>query len=1189
MTTREFTEGLPPFTNDPLPLKPPFVFNGLSARIFPLRANLDALQQVCDGYLNIVPESAGRFRVSLPYVLLMVLDYGQIAETVARTGWFAQVEVFFGVPVEWYKFVNGQWIFHDWAIITPYIFVDDDLSVQTGRIVYGFPKVLAKVTKTKSEWVTSPLAPYTLARVETMVFPEAYAGTSLQIKPFLEILRAQNSNVQIPFDPKSPMAPWTMMSNLAEAIGGFARDAMWLAQSSRIFPFNPAVLPGVLQSMLARMTADSNPFGPGFVQNSLNLKQFRLSNDPSRICYQSLTNGRMRMTSFNHGGLLGEYHALMGDISGGHTILLYEHSSLPVVRTLGLETDQSWATAENVNVAAIKPVMPFWIDIDVEYEVGENVAWRGDDGVWKDSAGVAFPAESEAGGPEEAPDFNATVPSAVAAISGPFEFSGTTTRILPLLADRQKLQDFLDSYINRLITGSEDTIVRDDDSAREQIRLSVWARPPISVNAGRAIGGDTAYVYLTACSFSDVASQTNNVGNWVKYELAFMIPVKLQRMVGGVWTTAGVGMVPAYYLVDDCVAAISRFEIQGINANTATFLRPESIWLSEVGRPSTNPEQTLLRVEAEVLEALGEGQEATMQPIIEISAMDPFGGLDPIDAPEAPWKWAEELRLELGTKKAIKAQYPDKLRVGRALALELMGNQMPFTIYTIKQFRDVTDPEKACYQSMVRVARSFKDIVDLREIEDTLMVRIHDYPTLDIVNTLGIHSVRVPGSGPGIVYDAQAVRPFYIAGTIDEPLSDRLMSRVGGKKWTLVTSPVESPGALAPVRVPLAFQTILSGEPGGPAITVDDEAESLPDQMDPCRMSAIIYEAAQRLQSEGDSDNPLAISKASARDAFDIVDPQTVIESILSREWGNTDEQARWRMGRRTLLEAMAGLPLDGDLKPVAESVLYQALNNALADRPGAVASIIPDLDRAPKAHHAAHLGHSELNLTTSELWREQIEKIILSQERFTTLRLQMEAEVTLLSSYAILGFHGLDAALRRLGRKQPTQIQIYDSGTRMLEAIQEISELNIEGEPSERDNLDTVILANLMRLQELLIQLPKGLAPEQALGWASDHKEDLREIVELARAYCDAQKNALLNKLSRAYQKPDFCIRRDAVGPFADTLLPLSFSWDPQWYYGDEIEYQLHPPHPDIPRAAKKVRKKDAGPAKRRAKKARV
>ena len=58
---------------------------------------------------------------------------------------------------------------------------------------------------------------------------------------------------------------------------------------------------------------------------------------------------------------------------------------------------------------------------------------------------------------------------------------------------------------------------------------------------------------------------------------------------------------------------------------------------------------------------------------------------------------------------------------------------------------------------------------------------------------------------------------------------------------------------------------------------------------------------------------------------------------------------------------------------------------------------------------------------------------------------------------------------------------------------------------------------------------------------------------IALARKFCGAQREALLNKLSRAYQKPDFCISRDSVGAGRDNLLPLSLSWDKEWYYGHE------------------------------------
>ena len=198
MSSSDFRE-LPPVTNNPLPLKPPFAFTGLSARVFPLRANLDALQRLCNSYYNIAPPEVGRFRAVVPYVYLMMLDYGQLSELLTNLGWFAQQELFFCAPVEWYKVVNGKWVFHDWAVITPYIYVDDDLSVPLGRTVYGWPKTIARVTPVHSDWLRDPVARVTLARVVTSVFPELYQGRRMESRTFLEVEReAPMSNLRIP-------------------------------------------------------------------------------------------------------------------------------------------------------------------------------------------------------------------------------------------------------------------------------------------------------------------------------------------------------------------------------------------------------------------------------------------------------------------------------------------------------------------------------------------------------------------------------------------------------------------------------------------------------------------------------------------------------------------------------------------------------------------------------------------------------------------------------------------------------------------------------------------------------------------------------------------------------------------------------------------------------------------------------
>ena len=98
---------------------------------------------------------------------------------------------------------------------------------------------------------------------------------------FLEVQRdAPVSNFQVPPDMRSPMAPWVVASNLAEAVGGFGRDAMWLAQSMRIFPINPAPTPGIRAGNAGRLGPAMAPGGPGFALNSLNLKQFRRSDNP---------------------------------------------------------------------------------------------------------------------------------------------------------------------------------------------------------------------------------------------------------------------------------------------------------------------------------------------------------------------------------------------------------------------------------------------------------------------------------------------------------------------------------------------------------------------------------------------------------------------------------------------------------------------------------------------------------------------------------------------------------------------------------------------------------------------------------------------------------------------------------------------------------------------------------------------
>ena len=144
-----------------------------------------------------------------------------------------------------------------------------------------------------------------------------------------------------------------------------------------------------------------------------------------------------------------------------------------------------------------------------------------------------------------------------------------------------------------------------------------------------------------------------------------------------------------------------------------------------------------------------------------------------------------------------------------------------------------------------------------------------------------------------------------------------------------------------------------------------------------------------------------------------------------------------------------------------------------------------------------------------------------------------------------------------------------------LLDAIGVINSLGVIGEPSPNNNIDTEILADEIRLTALLkileetpetnfgpylpTQESEGSRPlrddEQKKARADRLIAQYREAVHLATKACNVQRDALINTLSRAYQKPDFCVRRDSVGVYRDSLLPRTLSWDEDWYAGNDIQ----------------------------------
>jgi hypothetical protein len=1102
-------------TGSSLPIKPPFSFAGMTARVFPLRANIDSLQRFIDNHLNFIPPEVGRFRVPAPYVYLMMLDYGKLALEATNLGWLAQREIMFCVPLEWYKVVDGRWVFNDWATIAPFIYVDDDLSMGLGRTVYGWPKTIATLTPTIAAWMENPLAQVTQATVSTMVFPKLYYGRKLEEQVFLQVERTPPiSSFRIPPDVASPIAPWVIASNLAEAATGIGRDAVGLLRGLGVMPMNEGSSAANSMAMVGQMVQSTFPLRPNLSANTLNLKQFRRSSIPERYGFQALTNGPMRLTSFNRMGILGQERVLFGDLSGGYSIKLHQWPSLPIVETLGLQVARRWigaevVGAEGIRVVELKPVLPFWYDVNMEYLAGSNVVRRGEDGVWhEDGTGRRFePARVDGKVVPEELRFNTTLSSTIDSVAGPFVFTEASIRVLPLLASRRKLEQVLDEYFNEPL--------KDVGRGSPRERFSLWSADT-----------DDAYVYLTVTNIGEVTSTTNNIGDWADFELAFLVPVKHERQnAANEWELRGVGLVPAFTFVDNTIAATARSEVLGIPTTRANFVKPESVWMDS-GRTISGARQRLLEMHAEVLPVIGEGQQSQLRKLVEL-----VQGVPGEDVGEAEWRvnadgWCALLRRELDRKKNVEANVGTNKSLQNllALTLELLGNHQPFALYTMKQFRDVADPDRACYQSVVRVPRSFTNVYDVREIDEPLIVRLYDFPTQPIVEALGLVGQNVSATDTAIAWELQPVRPFTLRVTMEEGLGERILHHSADGTW----------------------QDQDDGDPSKSYLDKQENVNVGPllvahlDEGDPRRMAEVAYEFSLRPDLRQDR-----LSLTDAREAIERIDPQLVVEMILSREWGNWDENARWRRGRRELVarhaKALAGI--SPDRLPEAETTFFR---DALSQ---------------------TGYQFQSLSYGATQTLARYADAMIDNLRTLIDLTAAMDSCWNRLDEYGVWQTAGPPPFLTR--PPEEAIVRKILEGTRdLLDAVTKLGTQQLIGDaPAPEIRAEHRVGANVSAFHEITTNEPvKGLRESivDALDGKGSEVEVLNrvwragtailELATLARQRSGMQRETLFTLLSGAWEKPDFVVRRDAAGAERDRLFPLAQSWDEEWYAGPAV-----------------------------------
>jgi hypothetical protein len=1060
-------------------LTPPFQFTGVTMRVFPLRVNRYLLQRFIDEHLNIIPSAAGQFSVFLPYLYLIVVNYGKMAVQAANLGWISQNEVAFSVPLIWRHEVEGRRV-QDFAYVSPFIYVDNPLSMTTGREVYGWPKMMASFDPQLSSWMASPTNRVQQASMSVDMIRAAYRGGQSERGTLLEIDAAPTPALTaVPFNINHPMLPWN-----------FARQSV--KTSAALFGDSMQIFRGMLEEFLLGpgrdLAADQvrrTVADPSILTklNTVNLKQFRDGEQPNRIAYQAVTNTQMTIKSFRRGGMLGDLRILAGDVTGGYRIRIHNYDTQPIVATLGLEVANQ-SQIEGVDVSNLHPVYPFWAELDLDYPLAQNIAWRQKgskrwfcgDAHSQTEANELFDTARGAGSPE---------------IAGPYQFPDATVRVLPLLADPARLQAFIDAYLNATLAGTES-------------HFEVWGR----------------YVYMTVLTDDAAFSESNNVGNNATRELSLFVPVKRYKQTDAGRQLVSTALIPVYSYANSAVAAISLSSVNGVPTMTCQLDSPANGWLETCG-PAPNADDQYMILRGDVLPVLGLGQQAETRTIIECHTVEPLATDDVEGWRLLGDRWAPRLKQELARKRELA---DDPLRDAKTLALELLANRAPFQYLTLKQFRSAADPKQACYQALVEIPTRIEQLYQLEEIEGSVHVRIHEYPSQAIVTQLGIE-VKAWQRGAGSeVAVIEPCRPFWFRAHIRQELGTNL------HVWTPTRE--GTPGwSAAPVG-----PTLLGSPKLGPSL-VDEIDDGSPQ-----------YLAGRVTRWLGEASMP-ALTPECAVAAVEALEPQQVIESVLSCEW-EARLHPRWRRGQQAITTRIAAA-------------------NAIA---------FP----------------SEITANTGTLLRETYEQLH-SQERefgFATRRTRVvhddlheyEALATLLCEVQLTEEHL--RTLTAMGGRAANELPQVDSDMAVSFALprglQPDPTSNLESVKDMRNAAEAALLRHLDSMftepqARGLPDMPSFSLPgsEDAIPVPSEFVNRLRgaldrvltarepgdgalpdelrsELIIELKGGLEQLRNRIIEKLAKSWQKPDSCIRRKTIpSEDMDRHFPLSDSFDESWYAG--------------------------------------
>lgn len=318
--------------------RPPFIYRGGGMMMHPpfqqqdslmygffVKGDIKKIQIMCDKQLNAVAQGKYIFRPLTNYVMVTFTaigkDYSTSPEDINK-GWGKEIDTSIWVPVGQYIKKNGEEILDRIHWITPYIWVDQPMTVLNGREIFGYPKYMGDFKMPSS--------------------PKDADFFSIDVNAFQTYSKDEEAAYHRLFDIKRE----SQENNLAAELESDFKDTIDFSKGlfKELRELDDVIHPDahLIEQILTGIVSPRLP--------QLFLKQFPDGSGDNAV-YQALTTSPAIINGFHGAGLL----------PGDYKFTLQEYASEPIAEDLGLEIGTQSAP------------LAFWINFDFSIEPPEEL------------------------------------------------------------------------------------------------------------------------------------------------------------------------------------------------------------------------------------------------------------------------------------------------------------------------------------------------------------------------------------------------------------------------------------------------------------------------------------------------------------------------------------------------------------------------------------------------------------------------------------------------------------------------------------------------------------------------------------------------------------------------------------------------------------------------------------------------